>query len=261
MSPEKIRETEMQLKQLSDSITKGSSDYIREASLAAFNPILFDLLSNPSTYSYPFDSLKAVSRIVSPDKKLRVFTWLIVSRAEGTCRHYGILQRQNPKTGSVSAIGLLDTTMTTSDAEQKSLKPKQWLGAIYYDIIERKIRKQTSYYVLGWRGKDRNSTQKVIDVITLDEWDNVTLGLPVFADQKTKKYRVVFEFNAQAVMLLRYEKKKKMIVFDHLSPSAPSYKGQYRYYGPDFTYDGYRFKKGLWVYKSNLDLRNPGERK
>ncbi|MBL7915546.1 MAG: hypothetical protein JNL49_10925, partial [Bacteroidia bacterium] len=55
---------------------------------------------------------------------------------------------------------------------------------------------------------------------------------------------------------LRYEEKKKMFVFDHLSPASPSAKGQFRYYGPDFTYDGYRFKKGLWYYKSNLDMRN-----
>ena len=261
LTVEKIRQTELQLKQLSDSITKGSTDHVREVSLAAFNPIFFDLLSDDATYSYPFDSLKTVSRIESPDGKLRIFTWLIVSKKEGTSSHYGILQRKNPETGSISTIGLLDTNWTNAEAEQTAMKTSRWFGAIYYDIIERKIQKRTCYFVLGWKGNDRFSTKKVIDVIVFDEWDNVTLGMPVFTDEKTRKYRVVFEFNAQAVMLLRYEKRKKVIVFDHLSPSSPSLKGQYRHYGPDFTYDGYRFRKGLWIYRPNLELRNPGERK
>ena len=62
-------------------------------------------------------------------------------------------------------------------------------------------------------------------------------------------------------MSLRYEKKKKMIVFDHLSPSSPSLKGKYEYYGPDFTYDGFSFKKGIWHYRKNLEMRNDGNRK
>jgi hypothetical protein len=258
---EKIRESEIQLRQLSDSINRGSSDPVREAALAAFNPVFFDLLSNPETYNYPFDSLKAVSKLASPDGKLRIFTWLAVSRQEGTCRQFGVLQRKNPVSGKITTIGLLELNIPTEEAEKAELKSNSWAGALYYDVIERKIQKRTCYFVLGWKGNDRLSTKKVIDVITFDEWDNVAFGLPVFTDGKTTKYRVIFEFNAQAVMLLRYDKKKKMIVFDHLSPSSPSLKGQYRHYGPDFTYDGYQFKKGNWNYKSNLDLRNPGERK
>jgi hypothetical protein len=95
--------------------------------------------------------------------------------------------------------------------------------------------------------------------VHFDFWNNPDFGMPVFLDdKKRKKTRVVFSFNAQAVMLLRFNKKKKMIVFDHLSPASPSQKGQFRYYGPDFTYDGFQFKKGKWNYRSNLDLRNPG---
>jgi len=34
------------------------------------------------------------------------------------------------------------------------------------------------------------------------------------------------------------ERKMNMIIFDHLSPSKPSYTGNYQFYGPDFSYDG-----------------------
>ena len=68
--------------------------------------------------------------------------------------------------------------------------------------------------------------------------------------------------NASAVlrtcdcMMMRYIPELDMIVFDHLSPSRPEYAGDLRFYGPDFSYDGFKFIKGVWVLQSDLDLRN-----
>jgi len=257
-----LAKAELQLKQFADSIAKGSNDKVREAAAAAFNPIFFDLLmNNPATFSYPFDSLPTVSKIKSHDGNLRIYTWLMNSWLEGTYRYYGIVQRYNPSTKQLKTIGLLETDTLDEAATFADLKTDSWYGAIYYEIIEKKINKKTSYFLLGWKGRDRLSTRKVIDAISFDAWDNISFGMPVFLHEKKNKYRVIFEFNAQAVMSLKYDKKKKMILFDHLSPSSPSLKGQYRYYGPDFTYDGFQFKKGIWNYKSNLELRNPGEKK
>ncbi|HEX3387053.1 MAG TPA: hypothetical protein VHS53_17755, partial [Mucilaginibacter sp.] len=44
--------------------------------------------------------------------------------------------------------------------------------------------------------------------------------------------------------------------FDHLAPQDGRQKKHYDLYGPDLTYDGYRFKDGRWVYVENLDMRN-----
>jgi hypothetical protein len=259
---DQIRKTELQLRQFSDSIMKGSTDQVRQVALAAFNPVFLDLLNNPATFNYPFDSLPAVSKLSSRDKFLRIYTWILPSREKGTYTYYGIIQRINPGTKQFKVIGLQDFFLETADAEVNELKADTWYGAAYYEIIEKKINKKTYYFLLGWKGNDRLTTKKVADVLYFDTWDNITFGAPLFTDEKKKKkHRLVFEYNAQAVMLLRYDKKKKMIVFDHLSPSSPSGKGQYRLYGPDFTYDGLQFKKGVWNYKSNLDLRNPNERK
>ena len=48
---------------------------------------------------------------------------------------------------------------------------------------------------------------------------------------------------------------KDMIVFDHLSPSREDLEGQYQFYGPDFSYDGLRWKDCGWVLIEDLDLR------
>jgi hypothetical protein len=57
-------------------------------------------------------------------------------------------------------------------------------------------------------------------------------------------------------MSLRYDPTHKRIVFDHLSPSKPSYEGNYEFYGPDFSYDAFTFIDNTWVLVENIDIRN-----
>lgn len=255
--PELLIKTELMLRVLGDSITKGSNDLSREAAISEFNARFFDLLADPATFDYPFDSIKTVSKVKSADGKVRIYSWIQQSRTTGNYKYFGVVQKKDLKTGKIKVIGLVELKSATHDAENIEFKADTWFGAVYYDIIEKKSGKNTYYYLLGWHGNDRLTNKKVIDVLFFDPWDNITFGAPVFSDESKKlKYRIIFEFSAQAVMLLRYEKSKKMIVFDHLSPTSPSAKGQFQYYGPDFTYDGFYFKKGIWYYRKNLDLRN-----
>jgi hypothetical protein len=218
---------------------------------------MLDLLKKPSSFSYPFDSIKALSKLRTSDNRTRIYSWFHQSRDDGTYRYFGLVQRFNPAKTEMRLIGLIEKKCDSDTIEMKQLNSDNWVGAVYYDMIEKKTKTGYHYYLLGWIGHDRYTSRKVLEVLTFDRYDNVAFGAPVFIGEKNKKkLREVFEFTAEAVMLLRYDKKKKMFVFDHLSPSSPSAKGQFRYYGPDFTYDGYRYKKGLWYYKSNLDLRN-----
>lgn len=254
---EELKVTEKILKVLSDSIIRGSTDIVRRAAVAEFNERMLDLLKKPATFSYPFDSIKALSKLRTSDNRTRIYTWFHQSRDDGTYRYFGLVQRFNPAKTEMRLIGLIEQKCDNDTIEMKELNSDSWMGAVYYDLIEKKVKSGYQYYLLGWIGHDRYTTRKVLEVLTFDRYDNVAFGAPVFIDEKNKKkWREVFEFTAEAVMLLRYEEKKKMFVFDHLSPASPSAKGQFRYYGPDFTYDGYRFKKGLWYYKSNLDMRN-----
>ena len=57
-------------------------------------------------------------------------------------------------------------------------------------------------------------------------------------------------------MSLKYNNELKMIVFDHLSPFESRYQGVYQFYGPDFSYDGLEFNKGIWRLISDVDARN-----
>lgn len=258
LTPDSLLKVEVHLKSLMDSVVRGSSDHAREGALAAFNPLFFDLLGHPESYHHPFDSLNAISRVKSPDGRVRVITWAIRSLAEGTYRYYGVVQQVEQGSGNFLRTGLSELRTENDTIAHSTLLAGHWYPALYYAIIERKMNKSTHYFLLGWQGQDRFVNRKIIEVLTFDRWNNPMFGAPFFYDEENEKprHRVIFNYSSEAVMMLKYHQKKKMIVFDHLSPAAPSAKGQYRFYGPDFTYDGFYFRKGMWNYKKNLDLRN-----
>ena len=74
-------------------------------------------------------------------------------------------------------------------------------------------------------------------------------------DKKRTK-RLVFEYSAKVVMFVRYEKRYKKIVYDHLIPSPKSMVGKYEFYYPDGTYDALEYEGTKWVHRSGFYATN-----
>ncbi len=213
--------------------------------------ILFrQILPTKEAYIYPFDSLKYTGKIYPPDSSFRIINWNLAF-SDGTYGYYGFICR---KDGTI--IELKDHGRTIPRPETVVLTPANWYGALYYRILENKWKKKTYYTVLGIDLHNALTTRKVIDVITFNRTGQVHFGAPVFTMGDTLLYRVIFEYNAQASMLLHYDDEMEMIVFDHLSPSRPEYQGMYQFYGPDSSYDGFFFYRGKWILREDLDVRN-----
>ena len=253
-----FKERERELKILGDSILKGKSDSVRSLSSVAFYSKFEDLLNDPGSFTYSFDSLNTVSVLSSNDKKIRVYTWILPSTSKDNYSYFGFVQLYDKKLNKVNLFNLEDTLLPTEEAEKKSLGIKDWFGALYYKMIENKLKGDKIYTLLGWRGNNRQTTIKVIDALVINK-EIPKFGTPVFKSERGMKHRVIFEYTAQAVMSLRYNEKKKMIVFDHLSPSNLSLKGKFESYGPDMSYDAFKFKKGKWIFLKNIEIGNPRE--
>ena len=88
--------------------------------------------------------------------------------------------------------------------------------------------------------------------------DEVKFGQAIFKgdDDKTKR-RVIFQYNKQSIMSLKYQetKKEQMIIFDHLSPTSPLYEGMRDWYVPDLSFDAYLLENGKWVYLLDVVAR------
>ena len=240
---------------MGDSILRGSSDSIRSLSTLPFRSKFEELLHDPASFNYTFDSLKSVSVLSSEDKKVRIYTWIVPAISKDKYSYFGFVQLYDKKINKVTLFNLEDTILSTEEAEKKSLSAKTWYGALYYRIIENKLKGEKAYTLLGWRGNNLRTTIKVIDVLVINK-EIPKFGAPVFKIEKGFKHRVIFEYTASATMTLRYHENKKMIIYDHLSPSNPDLKGKYEYYGPDMTYDALKFKKGKWELLKNIEIGN-----
>ncbi len=208
------------------------------------------VLNTPASFSYPFDSLKRMGVVYPPDSTFRIFTWNLV-KDDGTYRHFGMIQHSSGR-----LTELKDEGRQIKDPCRAVLPPDQWYGALYYRILQNRWRNTTYYTLLGLSLNNSLTTRKVIDVLTFDRKGTARFGAPLFEMQDSICDRVIFEFSARVSMLLHYDDRMGMIVFDHLSPALPRYKGMAQYYGPDSSYDGFFFYKGKWRLREDLDVRN-----
>ena len=221
---------------------------------------LFDeVLAEKESFNHPFDSLKKVSKLIAADSLVRVISWNL-PRQNGGYEYFAYIQRLDKKRKKVKLFKLKDTSESIEQPELKKLSDKNWYGALYYHIKTTSDTKNTYYTLLGWDGNNNFTNKKVVECFYIDG-NKLIMGPPIFKMEKGVKNRLVFEFAKQVKMMLRYDEKINMIVYDHLAPSHKKFAGQYMYYGPDMSQDGIQFIQGFWVVKPNLDLRNMKEGK
>lgn len=216
-----------------------------------FKTKLKQVLEINGSFVFPFDSLKTLSKISSPDGEFRLFNWN-VEMESGVNNFYCFVLK---KDGTI--IELKDNYRNIDNPELKTLPQTNWYGACYYKIIPMGRGK---YTLLGWNGKDDITTQKVIETMSLSR-RNVKFGYDLFdfpEEPRERKKRIILEYSNEAYVSLKHveTKTESQIVFSHLSPSTPQMEGYFQYYYPDLSYDGFTLKKGKWVFESDINIKN-----
>jgi len=239
------------LASLGKKFINNENDLERKNANYLFIKTLVSALKTPNSFLFPFDSVKSISIVNSPDNRFRILSWHIINQ-DGSYRFYGTVQMNTG--GPLKMFPLEDYSPLLTNPEDSVTDNHKWYGAQYYKIVP--VYAQKPYYVLiGWKGNTVKSTKKVIDVLSFTN-DTPVFGLPVFDGNGKNRKRVVFEYARQVSMLLKYIPDQNLIVFDHLAPPDKKMKDQPAAFGPDLTYDGYKLKNGRWVYIDNLDMRN-----
>lgn len=213
-----------------------------------------EILKDESSFYYPFTSLKNIGIITSEDDKIRIITWNLPFN-DRTHKYYGFIQYKSSKK-SYSVFELTDNSEKIQKPELAILTNKNWYGALYYKIITNKYKGLEYYTLLGADLNNLLTKKKIIDILYFDKEESPVFGEKVFKNKTIPISRVIFEFSSQTNMTLTYDEEKQMIIYDHLSPSRPSLSGQYEYYGPDFSYDGLKFERGIWNAYSDIDVRD-----
>lgn len=251
-----IHKYEQMLSELFSNISKTNNDIERERINNMIVDNMEQVLSIEGSFSYPFDSLKNIGKIVSPDNKLRIFTWNL-PYINGTHKYFGFIQYYPPNENKFLLYKLIDCSDNYESPENLILSDTSWLGALYYEIIEKKYKGFTYYTLIGFDFNSLLTAKKIIEVLYFKDDKVPVFGKAIFNYQNKLCNRIIFEYSSKVSMGLKYNRDLKMIVFDHLSPSKPSYTGHFMYYGPDFSYDGLDFKDGIWHEVRDVDVRNP----
>lgn len=250
------RNEEADIQHLFDLISECRSDSLKIAYNATVEKKIRHLLNNDQSFDQPFDQIKNLGKVKSDDGKVRVYTWSF-PLDDKTFRFGGFIQYKTKKNVVTTP---LHCTVPYIPNATRNIAASSWYGSLYYKLIAVKKKRDTYYIALGWSGHDAASDFKVIEPMTFNKSGGLSfMGNDVFEDtkgNKTKLRRVILEYSQEGKVALDYDPNQKKIIFDHLSPIDPSYKGIYSYYGPDFTYDAYSLKKNVWTLEENIDARN-----
>jgi hypothetical protein len=217
-----------------------------------FEQLVDSLISSGLVFSFSFDSVKSVSAVKPADEAFLIITWNIPEQ-EGRVLNFGRLIQKN---GLITQ--LTDHKKELKKAEQEKLTMGKWYGVLYY-AVERVKHKGTEYYVLlGYDAADAFTTGKVIEVLSFGKKGEVIFGAPIFTGSGSKK-RVLFYYREGSAFSLRFDKSEQRILFDHLNSMEGFSSKDPAFMVPDFTVDEYRWKKGRYLFRANIDVRNEGK--
>lgn len=251
---EQFRKHEEELAALSDKIVNDSIENERAKACFDFIPKLVEALKLKNSFDYPFDSLKTISIQYPKDRSFRIFTWQL-HRDNGAYRFYGAIQMNSKE---LELFPLFDYSDSLFNPVNEVLTPDTWLGCLYYNIYEVKVKRKKYYTLFGWDGNDLWSTKKVMDILHFEDGKPV-FGAPIIEftdegeddaegdDKETyTQNRFIIEYRADVAAMLNYVEQEKMIIYDHLiSPDEKTEDLSFTYV-PDGTYEGFKFEDGKW---------------
>jgi hypothetical protein len=242
--------------------------------------IMEQTLGLNNSISYPFDSLKTIAMVSSPDKKVRIFTWYLIDE-RGFHEHYGFVQAYNEVTKRYMVYPLIDKWKKVDAPSTKILRADNWFGALYTKLVEVKGTAGTYYTLLGWNGGNVFTQYKIIEVLTFNERGVPVFGSPVFRSYgKGRPVRIVFEYAKKGHLHLNYEKQSytqrsavknkktkqytiekittNMIVFNRLIPMQEGMQNAAQMLvGETSLNDAFIEREGKWVFIQDVIATNP----
>lgn len=220
----------------------------RKEACDTFLVTLKNYIGTDQGYDDKLVSVKSMLRLDYKDD-FRIYTWQM---PDSTFKYvkFGLVAAKTKK--GIVVTELVDNSTMLMEPEFKSLKPDNWYGAIYYQVIPVKKGRDEVFTLLGF-APDETTNRKVVDVITIDKKGKPKFGDKIFhfdefMDKTYRKppLRIILSYGGKYAASVRWNDDKEMIIMDHLSPPDPKLKGVYSTYGPDMSYDALTWEKGWW---------------
>ncbi len=249
--PSPVRTFEDSLQQLSEIFMTDPIPENRIAACQSFVPTLVQALEEKNSFAISFDSLTRISIQYPPDSTFRIFTWQLYVDTDDY-RYFGAIQMN---TEDLQLIPLKDQSDAVEDPEFEILDPDNWYGAVYYNLKAFDTPEGTQYLLFGFDGYQFFDKRKIVDVLRFRDGAPV-FGAPVFATLEEGRgpitqNRLVREYASSATIRCNFDSEHDIILLDHMA-AIQRMDGNGLSLIPDGTYEGYRYKDGLWVYEEKL---------
>jgi hypothetical protein len=156
------------------------------------------------------------------------------------------------KDGSLKLFPLFDVSMFTTKPLDSMRNNRNWIGAVYYRIVQKMYNGQQFYTLLGFDDFSLESNKKWMEVLHFNENEEPVFGGLFFSfrddtAQKQNQYRFNIEYKKEAVTTFNYDPAMDMIIYDHLIPEDED-SSRKETYIPDGDYEGFKWKDGAWVH-------------
>ncbi len=248
-----LEKKEDSLKLLAEKIVMGVNPIDRLKADSIFTKVFVRSLKTKHSFSYPFDSLQAISKLYAPDSSFRIYTWQMVIN-ENVVRQHGAIQMKTAD-GSLKLFPLIDKSDITTNMADTIANHLGWMGAVYYKIVQTQHQGVTYYTLLGYDENNIRSNKKIIEVLSFKNAE------PIFGSRQfsivsgfgynNKMARFVMEYKKQASPRLTYDRDLDMIIFEHLVSESNQPNKKWTLIG-DGDYEGFKWTDGKWVYVNKV---------
>lgn len=247
---QEFRLREDSLKVFADSLVNADLPSTRFRADSQFVRTLVRSLKLPYSFYYPFDSLATISRLYAPDSSFRIVTWQF-KKDDLMYLQEGAIQMNQPD-GSLKLFPLFDVSMFTAKPLDSVRTRKNWIGAIYYKIIQKTYEGRKYYTLLGFDDYSETSNKKWMEVLTFSPQGEPVFGGPYFSfrDDSVRKpvqYRFNIEYKKEAATRFNYDPEMDMVIYDHLTPEG-NQSDKKDTYIPDGDFEAFQWKDGQWLH-------------
>ena len=239
-----------------ESLTQASTEEDRLALHGQLQGLWAEALSTGHAFDVAWGEWNnAVVDLGKDEARMIVFTWN-VELDDRTQRYGGWVATASPQSALGYTFTMLNHDRDADPADAGRMhRHDRWHGGLYYSGILTYDRNTPVYTLLAWDGADALTTRKWVETVETRH-GRVRFGAPRFDTPDGLVKRVVLTYADAVQATLRVEEGLERIVFDHLAPEDPSFRGQYAFYGPTLNYDGLTWRKGRWYYSSDVAVKN-----
>lgn len=236
------------LKNISRQISLAEEAAVRFRNDSLFVRGFVRALQVPNSFYYPFDSVN-ISKLYSPDSTFRIFTWQ-VKKDEYVVLQRGAIQMRTSD-GRLKLYPLHDKSMFTKYPMDSVRTNENWIGAIYYRIVQKEYKGKQFYTLIGFDEFSLASNKKWMEVLHFENDQPVFGGnLISFEEDSAKRapmQRYSIEYKKEAKAFFNYDPQLDLIIVDHLISESdePARKSTYV---PDGDYEAFKWKNGRWVH-------------